>query len=232
MLRTLLWHFARFLFWLLSDTKAYGLENIPPTGGYILCSNHLGLFDAPLVFAVIERKDVSAIIAKKHHKNLIKRTAVNAVNGIWINRDEPDTQAIRQVRDYLKEGSLLGIAPEGTRSKTGAMQNAKTGVAFIADKAGVGIIPMAITGTHRDLTRLLKLQRLHIRITFGKPFTLPPIERSRRDECLQENTDLIMYTIASMLPPEYRGVYADFETKLKASQPNTSEISELQVPAS
>jgi 1-acyl-sn-glycerol-3-phosphate acyltransferase len=207
MLRQIIWRFVRFLFWLLSDTKVYGLKNVPATGGYLLASNHLGLFDAPLVFAVITRKDCTALVAKKHQNNPIKRWLINSVHGIWINRDDPDTQAIRNVRDFLKAGGILGMAPEGTRSKTGAMQKAKTGVAYMADKAEVPIIPTAITGTYRDFQRLLKLERLKITITFGEPFSLPPVERARREECLQENTELIMHRIAVMLPEEYRGVY-------------------------
>jgi 1-acyl-sn-glycerol-3-phosphate acyltransferase len=223
MAREILWHFIRFLFWLLSDTKVYGLENIPPTGGYLLCSNHLGLFDAPLVFAMVPRKDCTALIAKKHQKNLIKRWMVNTVHGIWINREDSDTQAIRNVRDYLKTGGILGIAPEGTRSKSGAMQKAKTGAAYIADKASVPVIPTAITGTFRDFQRFLKFKRIRMTITFGEPITLPSIERSHREECLQANTDLIMYRIAAMLPPEYRGVYASQKAQQEAGNEGSQE---------
>lgn len=209
MLRKILWHFVRFVLWLLTDTKVYGLENVPATGGYLLASNHLGILDAPLVFAVIPREDLTALVAKKHQRNPILLRLVNAAHGIWINREDPDTQAIRRVRSYLKAGGLLGMAPEGMRSKTGALQTAKTGVAYIADKASVPIIPAAITGTSNGLARMVKLQRPHITITFGEPFNLPPVEPARRDENLRANTDLIMRKIAAMLPESLRGVYSD-----------------------
>lgn len=192
---------------ILSRLEVYGLENIPPTGGFIICTNHLGLLDAALVFLVVKRKDTTALVAKKHQKNPFMRWLVNGVNGIWINRDEPDSQAVRQVRNHLQNGGMIGIAPEGTRSKTGGLGPAKTGAAYFADKAGVPIIPCAITGTYRDVYHILHFHRLRITMQFGEPFRLPPIVKKHRDECLKVNTDEIMYRIAAMLPEEYRGIY-------------------------
>jgi 1-acyl-sn-glycerol-3-phosphate acyltransferase len=209
MLRDMIHAVVWFLFRTLSRLRLEGMENIPPTGGYLLCSNHLGLFDAPLVFAALKRRDATALVAKKHHRNLFLRWLVNAVNGIWINREEADTQAIRKMREHMQKGGILGMSPEGTRSKTGALIPAKTGAAYMADKAGVPIIPVAITGTYQDLPRLLRLNRLEITMRAGKPFNLPPVDRRNREACLQANTDEIMCRIAVLLPPEYRGVYSN-----------------------
>lgn len=214
MLRDFLQFAVGIVIRILARLEVYGLENIPPTGGYLICTNHLGLLDAPLVFLVVKRRDITALVAKKHQKNPFLRVLVDAVGGIWINRDEPDSQAMRQVRSYLQKGGMLGIAPEGTRSKTGGMGPAKTGAAYIADKAGVPVIPCAITGTYRDVYRVLHLQRLHITIRFGEPFRLSPIDRKQRDECLKANTDEIMYRIAEMLPEECRGVYGYVGTEV------------------
>ena len=103
---------------------------------------------------------------------------------------------------------MLGIAPEGTRSHIGGLIRAKTAAAYLADKAGVPVIPVAISGTERAVWRALCLLRPRITIQFGEPLNLPPIGREEREATLQSNTDEIMCRIAAMLPEKYRGVYA------------------------
>jgi 1-acyl-sn-glycerol-3-phosphate acyltransferase len=208
-LRAILRSTIRFLFALLSHIKVEGLENLPATGAAIMAANHLGRLDPSLVFIMVEREDATGLVAKKYQKKLFFRWLVNAVGGIWINREETDFQALRTANDYLSRGGMLGIAPEGTRSRTGALMYAKTGVAFLAHKAKVLIIPVAITGTEKFFSELARLRRPHLRIRFGHPFTLPPLEREDRSGSLQRNTDEIMCQIAALLPPDYRGVYAD-----------------------
>lgn len=218
MLRKLIRAIVRALFTLLSDIDVKGLGNIPAEGGFILCSNHLGIIDAPLIFMLLEREDVTAFVAKKYKRNPFLRLLVNALDGIWLNRTEADTRAIRVACEYLHGGGGLGIAPEGTRSKTGALSKAKSGVAYLAHKAGVPIIPVAISGTESAFRQLFHLQRPRIRVIIGSPFSLPPIERTDRDRSLQRNTDEIMCHIAALLPPEYRGVYAE-HPRLKEMMP-------------
>jgi 1-acyl-sn-glycerol-3-phosphate acyltransferase len=82
-------------------------------------------------------------------------------------------------------------------------------VAYLADRAGVPIIPVGVTGTWRAVPKVLLLQRPRITVRFGKPFTLQPLTRENRSAALQNNTDEIMARIAALLPPEYRGVYAE-----------------------
>jgi 1-acyl-sn-glycerol-3-phosphate acyltransferase len=197
-----------FLFWLLAKVEVIGEENIPEEGGGIVAPNHLGVIDAPLIFLVVSRNDITALVAKKHRKNPLFKWVVNGANGIWLNREEADSAAVRAARSHLQNGNLLGIAPEGTRSKTGSLIPGKTGVAYLADKAGVPIIPAAITGTYGGMRKALLLKRPKFVIRFGKPFYLPPVDRSSRDTSLKRNTDEIMCRIAVMLPPSYRGVYA------------------------
>ena len=200
---------ARFLFRHLSHVEVIGLENVPPLGGLILAANHLGRLDAPLVFAVVERDDVTALVADKYINNPFFNWMVNGVHGIWIDRETADFRALRVARDYLQQGGALGVAPEGTRSRTRALIQAKTGVAYLADKAGVPVLPVAITGTEMAVSTFFRLRRPRIQIRFGKPFCLQPSERHARGMSMEQNTDEIMCRIAELLPPEYRGVYAD-----------------------
>jgi len=199
----------RFLFNLLTHIEVEGLDNIPTSGGAILSANHLGRLDSAFVFMFLEREDASGLVADKYKRYILLRPLIDAVGGIWINRDEADFQALRVARQYLQNGGMLGIAPEGTRSKTGALMPAKTGVAYLADKAGVPIIPVGITGTEKAFRELFRIRRPRLTVHFGKPFSLPRLERGERSANLRANTDEIMCRIAALLPEEYRGVYRD-----------------------
>lgn len=199
----------RGLFHLLTRIEVSGIENIPKEGGFIFSTNHLSVIDAPLVFVWLERDDATSLVAKKHQRNTFFRWLLNSVDGIWINRQETDFKALRAARKHLEAGGVLGIAPEGTRSATGALIEGKTGVAYLADKANVPILPGAITGTDGAVPKILKLQRPRLRFTVGELFYLPPVERADRDAALRRNTDELMCRIAAMLPERYRGVYRD-----------------------
>ena len=198
------------LFFLLSRLNVQGKENIPNHGGYIAAANHFSFIEVPLVYCLLSRDDASGLVAKKHQNNPLFRWLANAINGIWLNRKEIDTRALRAARDHLKGGGVLGIAPEGTRSQTGALLKGKTGVAFLADQAGVPILPVGVSGTWQITKEILTLQRPRINVKFGAPFTFPPIDRRERDAGLKQNTDEIMCQIAALLPPENRGEYAEY----------------------
>jgi 1-acyl-sn-glycerol-3-phosphate acyltransferase len=197
------------LFRLLARFQVENKENLPQEGGYLLATNHLSILDAPLVYVALDRYDLTALVAKKHQKNPILKPLINMVGGIWLNREEADSRALRSAQAHLKNGGVLGIAPEGTRSPTHSLLPAKTGVAYIADRSQVPIVPAAIIGSERAIPKMLKLRRPIITIRFGKPFRLPPLNRKTRYQDLQDNTDEIMGRIAALLPPDYQGVYAD-----------------------
>jgi 1-acyl-sn-glycerol-3-phosphate acyltransferase len=228
MIREFLHWGVAFLFKILSRLEVIGLENVPSSGAVLLAPNHLNILDPPLMFALLERKDITALAADKHKQNAIYRWLIESAGGIWINREEADFNALRLARAHLQAGGLLGIAPEGTRSRTGALIPAKTGIAYLADRAGVPVVPAALYGTEDALQQLLRFHRPAIHIQFGDPFRLPPIERKTREADLQRNTDEIMCRIAVMLPEKYRGVYAE-HPRLKELL--TNEAEEIKVSA-
>jgi len=182
---------------------------VPEKGGAILALNHLSRLDSPLILIVTHRMDITGLVADTYRSNPFTRWLINIIGGIWINREQADFQALKEAKRYLDNGGLLGIAPEGTRSKTKSLQPGKTGIAFLAEKTKVPIIPIAISGTEKIFTELSHLHRPEIKIQFGEAFHLEPISRSQRDASLKKNTDEIMCQIAVMLPEAYRGVYKD-----------------------
>ena len=207
--RRMLQGIFRGLFRLLTRLEVSGTENIPLEGGFIFSTNHLSVIDPPLIFGWLKRDDATTLVADKHYKNLFYRWLLNSVDGIWINREETDFKALRAARNHLEEGGVLGIAPEGTRSPTGALIQGKTGVAYLADKAKVPVLPAAITGTESAIKEVFKLQRPRLTFQIGELLYLPPVDRKNRDVALKRNTDELMCHIAAMLPDQYRGVYRD-----------------------
>lgn len=205
---TLRW-VLHFLFRVLTRLTVSGVENIPEEGGCLLTGNHLGLIDGPLIFSLIPRNDATGLVALKHKKNPIIRFIVEGADGIWIDRKRTDFGALKKARAHLKAGGLLGIAPEGTRSPTHALIQAKPGVAFLADKSGAVILPLATTGSEASLKKIFTFQRPRVHVRFGEPYRLPPLDRNDKDEAMRHNTDEIMCRIAAMLPEQYRGVYTD-----------------------
>ena len=175
----------------------------------IVATNHMSRADTLLLFLNPARKDITALVADKYKKYPIFNWILNVGGIIWLERDKADFGAFRLAADVLKSGVALGIAPEGTRSQTGQLQEGKPGAVLLALKANVPIVPVAIAGTETFFRRLLTLRRPQIRITFGPAFTLPPLDRANRDESLKKMTDEIMARIAVLLPPKYWGFYKD-----------------------
>lgn len=208
MKRKTLQNIVRFLMRVLTRTEFFNLENIPASGGVIFAINHMSHIDTPVLFINPVRPDVTALVTTKYQENGFVKTFTNIAEGIWINRDIADFTAIRKASEVLAQGRALGIAPEGTRSKEGKLQQGKPGTIMLALKTGAPIVPVALTGTEDALKNLLRLRRPHLTATFGEPFTLPEFHPHHRSEELQKWTDILMRKIAALLPESYRGVYS------------------------
>lgn len=205
--RSILRSVLRFLFNIFTRLDVHNQENIPLDGPVLLAHNHLSRLDAPLVFMLLLRADATWLVAHTYRKVPLLNWFVNSIHGIWINREAADLGALKLALHHLRAGGLLGIAPEGYISHSGGLRPAKTGVAYLADKGQARVVPLAISGTDRVFRELFRLRRARVRVRVGPAFNLPPVERDKRDEALQRNTDEIMYRIAALLPEEYRGVY-------------------------
>ena len=194
-----------------TNTEVIGLENLP-AGGYVVASNHLGRLDAAMIFNSFERDDFILPVAEKYQHHPIFGPVGNALGAVWLDRFNPDIHALREIMQRMKLGQVLVIAPEGTRSKTEVMQEGKPGVVFLATRAGVPIVPVAIAGSEdRIVSNDLKhFRRPRIIAWVGKPFTMAPIKGGQdREKVLQEQTTELMCRIAVMLPEKYHGVYAN-----------------------
>jgi len=186
-----------------------GFEHLPAGQSYVIAANHIGRLDAALAYYVLDRPDIIMVVAEKYEKYAFFRWLVRITNGMFIDRYNADIAAIRATLRRLNQGQILTITPEGTRSKSGNLIQAKPGGIYLAWKAGVPILPVAITGSEDAVVkdRLKHFRRLHIKIVAGPAFTLPLITGKDRDDLMQHYTDEVMCRIAALLPEARRGIY-------------------------
>jgi 1-acyl-sn-glycerol-3-phosphate acyltransferase len=205
----------RILLRLLTHIEVHGKDNIPASGSagnFIIASNHLGLVDAFLPFHILDHNNLVLLVGEKWEKMAIMRWLGRLLNFIFVDRFNPDIKAIRAVINRMKNGEVLVITPEGTRSKVGHLIEGKPGVSYLAAKMGYPLVPVGISGTFDEtfFSQLKRLRRPHIVIHIGSMFSLPPLpaESQGREEALKNDTEEIMCRIAAQLPVENRGFYA------------------------
>ena len=148
MLYSIVRGFLRFIFYFLG-LKAEGLENLPKSGPFIIAANHVSNWD-PIVVALVLKRPVYFMGKKALFKYRIMAVICTALHAFPVKRGVPDRTAIRRALQVLEEGKVLGIFPEGARNTTGDMK-ALPGVAMIALKSGVPVVPVACLGTRHTL---------------------------------------------------------------------------------
>jgi 1-acyl-sn-glycerol-3-phosphate acyltransferase len=200
--------------------RVEGLSNLPPTGRFLLVFNHLSNFDPHLIFTLVERPDAAGLVAANYRHNSAARFLVESTGGLWLRRGDGDRATLRAALSLLEDGWMIGIAPEGGRSRTGGLREGRPGPAFLAIRTGAPVVPVAVTGTERISRSLPRMRRTRVTIRFGSPFLLPAMPSRGRKQHLRAATDTIMCRIAALLPSEYRGVYRDHpELKTLIAEP-------------
>lgn len=216
------------LFRVLARLHVTGLENIPQEGGFIMLSNHLSVIDSPLMF-VANPRTLYVLAADKYERHVLFGPLLRVAGGIFIDRANPGKESIRQVLAVLHDGYCLGMAVEGTRSKTGGLQPGKSGAAFFATRAGVPVIPTAIWGTDTVISELKRLRRPHLYLHFDEPIYLP--QGRPRSEQLEAYTEDFMVRLARLLPEQYRGVYRDHSQVTGQALPGGDAAPAEETPA-
>lgn len=186
-----------------------GLENFPAQGPALIVLNHLGDADIVVILSQLRTFNVDPLGAS----NLFDISALRAVaepyGVIWIHRGQPDRRALNCAIESLRRGRFVTIAPEGRESVIGGLEQGLDGAAFLALRADVPIVPIALTGT--ETPRLYRgpfcWPRVPVTMTVGQPFRLT--RSADRHADLKNGTEQIMHQLARLLPPEYRGVYGD-----------------------
>ena len=201
----------RFLVKTLTKFTVENQERLPKEGGILVTTNHLSRLDTPILLAITDRDDLVAIVAKNYKEKPFFKWILEKVGTmVWMDRTTTDFSAMREAIEKLRNGAMVGIAPEGTRSResTGLLEG-KPGAALMVARTTVPIVPVGIIGSEKINQHFLRLQRPPVIIRIGEPYTLSEMDRDDRQGWLTRSTEEIMCRIAALLPPEYRGFYRD-----------------------
>ncbi|GLY69856.1 lysophospholipid acyltransferase family protein [Amycolatopsis taiwanensis] len=234
---------------LLWPARVIGAENIPEQGGVILASNHLAVADSFFMPIRVRRRVTfpakQEYFTEKGFKGRLKKWFFIGAGQIPIDRSSGSAAqaALDTAIRLLREGHLLGIYPEGTRSPDGRLYKGKTGVARIALEAGVPVVPVAMIGTDKVNpigSKLWRPRRLEIR--FGRPLDFSRYDGLSGDRFVERSiTDEIMYALMELSDQEYVDIYADRAKELIAaeaagvrptvpSQPSAAEAERVPEP--
>jgi 1-acyl-sn-glycerol-3-phosphate acyltransferase len=197
---------------ILLQVQTTGLERVPASGPVILAVNHINFIDPLLVYTLLPRETIGLAKAELWG-NLISRLVAQSWNTIPIRRGEMDLNAARRALQVVHDGGMLGLAPEGTRSHHGRLQQGRPGVVLLALRAPDALIlPLAIYGQEQFFRNLRRLRRTKVNVVVGPGFYLSPGDGKITREMRQAMSDEIMMQIAALLPPQYRGIYGSFPT--------------------
>ncbi|WP_327229807.1 lysophospholipid acyltransferase family protein [Streptomyces murinus] len=212
-----------------------GLDHVPATGPAIIAGNHLSFSDHFLMPAILKRR--ITFLAKAEYftgpgiKGRLTAFFFRSAGQIPVDRSgkEAGQAAIREGLGVLDKGELLGIYPEGTRSHDGRLYKGKVGVAVMALRAGVPVIPCAMIGTFEAQPPGRTLPHVRpVTIRFGKPLDFSRFAGMEQQKAvLRAVTDEIMYAILTLSEQEYVDQYA---AVAKAEQPTDKSAKERRFP--
>lgn len=199
----------RFLVATRIDLAVRGLENFPERGPALLVLNHLGDADIVVILSQLQTLEVDSLAASNLYDIAALRVFAEPYGVIWLHRGRPDRRALNCALESLRLGRFVTIAPEGRESVIGGLEQGLDGAAFLALRADVPLVPIALTGTEtpRLYRGLFCWPRVPVTMTVGRPFRL--VRTGDRHADLANGTVQIMRELARLLPPEYRGVYRE-----------------------
>ena len=194
---------------LISKMDAQELKKIPYEGPMLVVVNHVNFLDAPLLAPRIYPRQFTAMAKAGSWENPLFRFLFNIWEFIPLKREESDIVAMKTGMRVLENNKLLGIFPEGTRTGDGRLIQGKPGTTVLATHTKTPILPLAIWGHETYREDLKKLKRFQVHTRVGNPFYVKELDRKEKKIHRQAVTDQIMYQLAGILPPQYRGFYAD-----------------------
>lgn len=168
--------------------EVIGRENFPSEGGVLLCSNHIDNLDPPVV-GINAPRPVHFMAKEELFSVPVLGKLVPHLNAFPVKRGMSDREALRKGLGILKEGKVLGLFPEGTRSKTGQLGKGLAGAGFFALRSDAYVMPCAIIGPYKAFSKL--------KVVYGKPIEMR--ELRERKASAEETTDVIMEEIRKLV---------------------------------
>ncbi len=198
---------SRGLFRAFADVDVEGLQHIPTAGAFILAINHLSMTEVPLLLNLLSRRAIVLVNSKWRNVHSAHWLISRLGQAIYITPGESREESLRPALAVLNAGGILSLAPEGTRSRTGGLQQGRTGVAYLAVNANVPVVPLAAWGHELWMHELKHARRGRIHVRVGSPLHAPPSPPNAT--MLRAFTEEVMLALAQLLPLEYRGIYKE-----------------------
>ena len=168
--------------------EVIGKENLPTEGGVLLCANHISNLD-PLLVGITATRPVHYMAKDELFSVPVIGKMVKHLNAFPVKRGMSDREALRKGLAILKEDKVLGLFPEGTRSKTGEIGKGLAGAGFFALRSEASIVPCAIIGPYKAFHK--------IKVVYGKPINLEAASENKLNA--EQATDLIMNEIKQLI---------------------------------
>ncbi len=168
--------------------EVIGVENIPKDDGVMICSNHIDNLDPPVVGISVPRP-VHFMAKEELFSVPILGKIISKTNAFPVKRGMSDREALRKAMAILKENKVLGLFPEGTRSKDGKLGKGLAGAGFFALRTQAQVVPCAIIGPYKLFGK--------VKVVFGQPLSM---EELRQEKASAEKvTDIIMESIQQLI---------------------------------
>lgn len=207
---------VKFVTQILCRIDAPDIDKFPQKGPLIVISNHTGQLEVAVFFGQLATRPISGWAKVESWDNAFLNWLFNLWGMIPVRRGEADTSALKKAIKALKDGYIFGIAPEGTRNKTGRLKRAHPGAVMLAIHSGVPILPLVHWGGENFLNNLTRFRRTDFHIRFGQPFKLEMDGVKMSREVRQQIADEMMIRIAELMPQEYHGEYKKVTLSEKA----------------
>jgi 1-acyl-sn-glycerol-3-phosphate acyltransferase len=184
------------------------LARVPLRGPLIIYTNHVNVLEIPIIYTRLHPRPIHGLVYADRWKNRLLGWVLDACESIPLHRGEPDITALRAGIDRLREGHILIISPEGTRSGHGRLQVAHAGVVTLALHSGAPLLPIAYVGGEHYKDNLRRLRRTDFRLAVGQPLRLEPRAVRTTREAREQMLKGLMYELAALMPAELRGQFA------------------------
>lgn len=184
------------------DLRVKGVERLPVSGPFILAANHHNYLDGVVLGAAVPRPIAFLVMPRVYSASPLHPPFHRRVGSIPVNLERPDPGAIKRALRVLEEGRVVGIFPEGPFSQEGRLVPGQPGVAMIALRSGVPVVPAAIEGTYEAMVgrRFYLPRKRPLSVRFGEPMHFArPRRRTATHGEREEITRRIMSEIAALL---------------------------------
>jgi len=201
---------AFFVKWgtrILCRIDAPDIHKVPMRGPLIGYANHSAMIEVPVFFGLLQPRRITGWAKIELWDNLFFKWIFGLWNIIPIKRGEGDTTALRKAIEALEAGYIFGLAPEGTRNISGQLNRAHPGAVMLALHARAPLIPIAHWGGEKFSKNIKRLKRTDFHVRIGDPICLKVDGIRITREVRQKIVDEMMFRLAELLPPEYRGEY-------------------------